>query len=460
MRHQWPTPAIALSCAVACGETAAVPPLPPVAEAPEADVTLACLGADQAGSATLQAALDAAPAGTTVVACDLPDGHPGPLVIRRDVTLVGPATVHGGPGPAVHVLSGHVRLVGLTLRGGTGAVEPRLDGDTHGGVVAAWEADALIIEDSVLSGGTADWGGCVSGPRQGPLSMHDTTVSDCAATKVGGGVWIRQGGLADSTVTASSAPYGGGVAVRSLEAAGGGVALPGSVIRGNRASVQGGGLLVTGPATVTGGRVERNESEQGGGVLFSDATGGWVDGTAAENTATVGGGGVFVRGGQVRLSGVNLQNNRSTGAALPDGRGVGGGLWLSGDTDTQATLDDCVIEDNEAAWGGGLLAAGAGLAEAGPLLTLVGGSVAANTAVEGGGAAATGARLQVDAIVFSGNTASSGGGAWLSSATLTAADSAWSDNTPDDIRTPAGSFDGTARGLLTCDDTGCRAGDD
>lgn len=445
MMDEWPTRAIALACTMACSGA----PSPGDADGAHA----AAHPETGCPAGTLQEWVDAAGVGGTVVVCDRPEGHPGPVVLRHDITLVGPATILGGPGPAVHVTAGHARLVDLTLRGGTGAVEPRLGPDTYGGVLAAWEADALTVEDSVLEGGSADWGGCVAGPRNGPLTLRRTTVSGCRATKVGGGVWIRQGGLEDSVVQDNRAPYGGGIAVRSLSVADGDVFLPGTTVEHNHADVQGGGMLVTGPVDVFGGTVLGNTSEQGAGALFSDATGGWFDGTASANVASVGGGGVFVRGGQVTLGALVLDANEASGDALADGRGVGGGLWVSGDDTTRVALDDVQLQANTAAWGGGLMAAGAHTV--GPLVWATGGSFDTNHADDGGGAAVVGARLVLDATDVRNNDHH---GILLDDATLWSRGGAWSNNTPADIGTASDTFDGGADDWTACDASGCGLG--
>ncbi len=415
----------------------------------------ACAGADRAGHRTLQAAIDQAAPGDTVVLCDRPGGHQGPVILRQDITLHGPATITGGPGPAVHILGGSVRLVSLTLTDGTGAIEPRLDGDTHGGVIAGWEADALWLEEVHIEGGSADWGGCITGPRSGPLTLVRSVVTGCRGHKLAGAIWMRQGELRDTEVSHSSAPYGGGIAVRSVSVADGDVFLPGTVVRDNEGDVQGGGLLLTGPAEVFGGRVEANRSEQGAGVFLADATGGWHGGVATENTATVGGGGVFVSGGQTTLSGLRLEGNVVSGTALPDGRGVGGGIWVSGDASTTVQSEDLQLLDNRAAWGAGWMVSGAGTPSAGPLVAVTGGAWATQAASDGGGAAIVGARMEVSGVDIHANEAERGGGIWLDAGELRARGGTWSANTPDDIHTPAGSSVGPSDRWIVCSDAGC-----
>ncbi|MBO83892.1 MAG: hypothetical protein CL927_00920 [Deltaproteobacteria bacterium] len=462
MKRAWPTLAIAATCIGACtdptarnasarssvlGPQATLPVLEPPCQR----------DAEGRYHPSLQSVLDAAEPGGTVFACDRSEGHPGPLVLRQDVSLVGPATVRGAAGPAIHVVGGRATLVAMTLVGGTGAVEPRLDGDTFGGVVAAWEADALAIRHSTIRDGEADWGGCIAGPRRGPLHLHDTDVSNCTARKVGGAIWIRAGTLEDSLVRDSLAPFGGGVAVRSVDVTDGDVHLPGTEVVANHGSVQGGGMLITGPARVIGGTVRDNTSEQGAGVMIAEATGGWLHGTAIGNVASVGGGGVFISGGSATLRGVSIVENTTSGDALPDGRGVGGGIWVAGDSTTTAVLFDVTLEGNEASWGGGLMAAGSATWSDGPQVDMHGGMLHTHTAEDGAGAAVVGARLLLDHTTVTDNAATTGGGVILERSRLDVFGGTWSGNSPTDITSEAGTYDGPIEGELICDPSGCNA---
>ena len=460
MKTGWPTLAIASASIWAC----AAPATPPVdasldsgAPGVTATIPLPACQRDASGihHPTLQAALDAAEPGSVVQACDRTEGHRGPLILRQDVTLVGPALIQGGPGPAVHVVSGHARIRDMTLDGGLGAIEPRLDGDTFGGVVAAWEADSLELQDTTVRAGAADWGGCIAGPRTGPLVLRRVTLSACTARKLGGAIWIRSGTIEDSVVETSHAPYGGGVAVRSVSPADGGVYLTGTVIQANHADVQGGGLLITGPAMVTGGTVQGNTSEQGAGVLLSEATGGWRDGLASTNVAAVGGGGMFITGGTPSLHQISLVRNTASGDALPDGRGVGGGLWVAGDATTAVLLDDVTLDGNQAAWGGGLMVAGAADWPSGPTVSIERGVLRDHTATDGGAAAVVGARLSLEQTDVTDNTGTSGGGVLLATGRLDARGGRWSGNDAVDIETEAGTFGGPGDTRLSCDASGC-----
>jgi hypothetical protein len=462
MQNHWPASAIAASCAWGCGGPSVAldqgdSGIPTVSESSNTAPPRSCQLDDQGEyHPSLQAAVDAVPAGATVIACPREGGHPGPLILRHDITLVGPATLVGGPGPAVHILDGHVRLVGLELTGGTGAIEPRLGTDTYGGVVAAWDADSLELRDTTISGGTADWGGCVAGPRTGPLVVVDSAVSGCEARKVGGGVWIRSGTVQRTDILDNIAPYGGGVAVRSVSAADGDVFLHDSRLEGNHGTVQGGGLLVTGPASVHGGRLVGNTGQQGAGALFSSATGAWSDGVVAENVAGVGGGGVFITGGQVTLSALWVQDNSASGDDLADGRGVGGGLWVAGNDSTTVDLQAVWFEGNTAEWGAGVMAAGAADWTTGPQVSMTGGGLVSQLGTTGGGAALQGATLLLMGTEVADNDAESGAGVLLADARLVARETSWADNRPADVESEAGVFELVSLQAVECDADGCR----
>lgn len=66
---------------------------------------------------SLQAAIDAAPAGSVLHL--RPELYAGPILIRRPMTLVGPATIIGGPGkPTVTVAANGVNLSQINVKGG------------------------------------------------------------------------------------------------------------------------------------------------------------------------------------------------------------------------------------------------------------------------------------------------------------------------------------------------------
>ena len=394
----------------------------------------------------LQELLDVVDAGATVAVCE---EVRGPLVVRQDVTLVGPATLTGGPGPAVHVAGGHLVLRDLELVGGTGSPEARLDGDTHGGVVAAWDADALTLDGVVVRDGQADWGGCISGPRSGPLVIEDSVVEDCIARKLAGAVWVRRGVLADSIVRRGQAPYGGGVAVRSLSETDS-VGLPGTLIEDCDGEVQGGGLLLTGPGEVWDGTFSGNRSQQGAGVLTSGATGSLRDMVLSDNTAEVGGGGLFVSGGRLTVTDLFIEANRVTGEGLPDGRGVGGGVWMGGAAGDLLVLLDVDIYANMAGWGAGLMAAGPTDGGELPVVSMIGGTL--SEGAWGDGAAVVSAELRLDEVVVAAN---SGAGVSVEGGLLWATGGRWLDNPRGDILTAAGGHDGPGLDWLRCDDEGC-----
>ncbi len=396
--------------------------------------------------AVLQQLLDVVDTGATIAVCGEVEGT---VVVRRDVTLVGPATLAGGPGPAVHVAGGHLVLRDLELVGGTGSPDARLEGDTHGGVVAAWDADALTLDGVVVRGGQADWGGCVSGPRSGSLVLKDSVVEDCVARKLAGAVWMRRGVLADSIVRRGQAPYGGGVAVRSMLETDS-VGLPGTLVEDCDGDVQGGGLLLTGPGEVWDGTVSDNRSQQGAGVLASGATGSLRGMVLSNNTAEVGGGGLFVSGGRLTVSDLLIEANRATGEGLADGRGVGGGVWMGGAAGDLLWLDNVDVYANMAVWGAGLMAAGPSSAEDQPVVAMTGGTL--SEGAWGDGAAVVSAELRLDDVVVAANA---GAGVVVEGGLMWATGGRWTHNPRGDILTASGSHDGPELDWLRCDDEGC-----
>ena len=426
-----------------------VPPLKPGDDAPESEEAPTCqLDDDGQHQASLQQLVDLVAPGAVIALC-AEQPVQGPIVVRQDVTLVGPGRLVGGPGPAIHVTGGHLVLRDLELEGGSGSPEARLDGDTHGGVLAAWDADALTLDGVRVRGGQADWGGCVSGPRAGDLVMQDSVVENCTADKLAGGVWVRRGVMTDSRVRNSQAPYGGGIAARTVSSDDV-LTLTGTSVEKADGAVQGGGLLLTGPGEVWGGTFSRNTSQQGAGALVSGATGVFRDAVLIENVAEVGGGGLFVSGGQVELRGLRVSANQVTGVGVPDGRGVGGGIWVSGVAGDHVVLAGLELADNLAPWGGGLIVAGPSSAEVLPLVELTSSSLLRNA--PGAGLSVVAAQVWLDEVHVVGHPAA---GAELDSGLLWVRGGEWRDNDGGDVVPSSGERASPGDDWLRCTAEGC-----
>ena len=253
--------------------------------------------------------------------------------------------------------------------------------DEGGNVVVdgqgAYECFFMVHTNAVVDGltivnGLAGDGGGVFLDRG---VLRNCTVSNCVATRFGGGIRAEEGGIVDNcVVTHCSAQNGGGIylyeggEVRGCRVVnnhaeqdnfdhdGGGVYLrEGGVVRnstiaGNTADDNGGGLyFFREGGTSTACVVEGNRAtDWGGGAYFRDG-GTVVGGVLASNTAGAGGG-AFLHGNG-HLSGCDITRNSCERS--------GGGLYLYDD----GRIEDCTIRGNIAGAGGGAYLQQGGVAE-------------------------------------------------------------------------------------------------
>jgi hypothetical protein len=202
--------------------------------------------------------------------------------------VAGGPTIDVRPGSTVHIQR-------LAVSGGAGLTGD--DGLTRGGAVHIENGEAFV-NDAMLSGGTADYGGVVS-VRDGVLDVRRVRIEAGQATLTGGLLWAMQSEtiLNDTICVGGSAWGGGGLSVQ-------------------------GGSLSTANVTVTGCVA----TEHGGGVVL-------VDVSAVCSTMTVrecvagSGGGMWVQGGNVRASEGRFYHNDATvsGGGI---KSVGPGLSL------------------------------------------------------------------------------------------------------------------------------------
>ncbi len=325
------------------------------------------------------------------------------------------------------------------------------------------------ISGLTISGGSATGDGGAIANRGGFVTIDDSILSDNTAlgdgatiTGSGGAIFNGPGG----TIVVSNSTFANNVANRaggSIEDASGvagvvGVSLTDVDLTGNNAGIapatsspgNGGGLHVTGAGdvTITGGNITGNVAAREGGGLWNGTGVMMISGTiisgntASGDAADDGGGGVFNDGGTLTISGATISNNIADGTAGSGGgilnlggtmtvtggqisgntaNRAGGGIETAGGTvaltgvtlgsDGDGTNDDregnSVAENAAPGNGGGLHIGGSGV------VTISGGSVIGNSAIEGGGLwnSPTGS-LSVDSTMIADNTAIRGGGVY------------------------------------------------
>ncbi|MFE7746887.1 CSLREA domain-containing protein [Nocardia sp. NPDC057455] len=227
-----------------------------------------------------------------------PDGTTGDLNLTASTTLRGAGhdqTVLDAAGiDRVLSVSAPVTLTGLTVTGGVTAQHEIPYYDTGGGGIS--NSSNLVLEDVVVRGNSAGYGGGIFNVPGSDLQTRNTTITDNASGEAGGvrcdntctftdsrisdnrvvdpEVWYRPGGFAGR---------GGGVDVRGR----GVVTFDRTTVTGNSASDAGGGINVA-PAyldTLPRGLTDAIDAPVGTVVLRDSTITGNISGIAPANCA-------------------------------------------------------------------------------------------------------------------------------------------------------------------------------
>ncbi|MDO4332020.1 MAG: SpaA isopeptide-forming pilin-related protein [Eubacteriales bacterium] len=387
---------------------------------PPAGMMTVLLGADE--ELTLQQQIDAAEDGVETLVqmtedcreiLTIPDGK----IIILDLngytlSSVGASGVENGEQDAVTV-SGMLTLRDGSQSGGMLSGEG-LDSSMRG--VAVSSGGSFVLESGTIAGfAVSGNGGGVYVENGGSFEMQGGTIENNKAGRYGGGIFMYNGSAGvfeNGTVQNNEAQNGGGLAIHTLSTDVSGFRSENFVIRGNLASVNGGGIYLAsmGTRAVIGScTVEENEAAQNGGGIYlaqsgtcvidgaailkntSRGSGGGlcfaatgsaceiVRGTIGENRSDSLGGGIsFALGSQVVMSGGEIRGNiagagggihlltnttyrssfQMSGGRIgenmtEDSGSLGGGIYVNGSYAQITMLGDAVIEENSAVGNGG-----------------------------------------------------------------------------------------------------------
>lgn len=150
-------------------------------------------------------------------------------------------------------------------------------------------AGVVTVTDSVVTGNAGTGIGNFSNAK---VSVDSTTISDNHASG-GGGVWNSIGGSGSMTIT-------------------------NSVITGNSATINGGGIFNRRSLTLTNTVVVGNTATNGGGIYMLSGSAALNDTSVSGNTVTANGGGIYVRQGTA----VTLTNSGVSGNHAASGGGI------------------------------------------------------------------------------------------------------------------------------------------
>ncbi|MEU2288433.1 hypothetical protein ABZ614_42175 [Streptomyces sp. NPDC013178] len=295
-----------------------------------------------------------------------PNGLPvitEPIIINGSNSVIERAAAAGTPKFRLFEVGGtdgELTLNKVTLRGGN----PADLGSEDGGAVLVDAGRVLAVNNSVLSGNSAQEGGAIASLTGSSTTISSSVVRDNVASFGGGGVYNLGGSVTarSSVVSDNKADHGSGI--HNL----GTLVLQSSVVRNNSAPLMGGvggGVYNTGTATISSSVVQKNTAGIGGG-LFN------LTGSMTVNLSAISGNTADNEGGGIRnyatlnVTSSTLSSNKVTAAGSQ-----GGGLYNGTGT---ATLTQTFVAGNSA-----VLEAGGIYENPGSTVTLVGGAVTGNT---------------------------------------------------------------------------------
>jgi CSLREA domain-containing protein len=255
----------------------------------------------------------------------------GNLDISDDLTITGAGAqttiVDGGLLDNVFSIVGSQKTVfisGVTIQNGSVSPATRI-----GGGIFSRSSNSLTLTDVVVRNNHAGQGAGIY--NQGNLTLIRTVVEGNTAVSQGGGISHSFGLLtvSDSTIRDNTAVSGGGIFSM------GPAAIESSTVSGNLAT-NNDAMLNNGDA---GGGIVN------GGSLASSMT--ITNSTISGNRANGHYGGVYSANGDVNLNNVTVAGNVAD--ADGDGFGSGGGLGLNSVNSATATLRNSIVASNQAA---------------------------------------------------------------------------------------------------------------
>jgi hypothetical protein len=265
-----------------------------------------------------------------------------------------------------------LRLENIEVSGG-GIADPDIVKGGGGGALVVNGAtliagNAAVIRDNQAQAG----GGVVVGNKGSSFALEGGEVRDNSSASDGGGILaIAEGAVkiaAGRVANNTAAAQGGGVSVYT----GASLSLEGGEISGNKAS-DGGGLHITGSATMREGRISGNQAADNGGGAYLSGKGVFTlsGGEILDNQAATSGGGVAVNEGNFAMRDGNISGNSAFSET-----GTGGGVFvIRGSFELSGGRISGNLANNS---GGGVNA------NHGSVLAMSGGEIAGNRAVYGG----------------------------------------------------------------------------
>jgi len=239
----------------------------------------------------------------------------GTLVLNEVTLRDNHATSRGG---ALFVSLGRFTIVDSTIADNEAVGE-------GGGIVDLSTSPSFISRSQITGNMSNGPGGGIRHVSTQPLTIVGSTISGnqtaLTTSTIGGGI-ASQGGtlsISYSSIVANQSWFGGGVIVQNL-ATSGTLELSNSLVAGNTATSDGGGVFVFGVlANISNSTIANNVAAAGGGggVSMQNSSAGTAiallsNATVAQNRATTNGGGIGVISGALTLRNSLLAGNVAT----------------------------------------------------------------------------------------------------------------------------------------------------
>jgi predicted outer membrane repeat protein len=328
------------------------------------------------GTGSLRADIAAAQNGDTINFDKSLDGQTitlkSELLINKNLTITGPGagqlTVSGNNLTRVFEVAQGMQatLSGLTISNGFAV---------NGAGILVDTGAVLAVSDSTLSGNSAsktpkfvaNFGGGID--NYGTATISNCTLTNNTSQAGGGGIYnhatltvennsVVSGsvdvGIANTgtaTITGSTLSGNGGSGIYNF--VGATVTVSDSLLSGNFAYYDGGGIWDAGTATLSNCTLSGNYAPgDGGGIYMTSNSSG--SGTLSLTGSTLSGnysthhdgGGIFINSGTATISGCTLSGNSAAD--------VGGGICLVGNFGVTLTITGSTLSGNSAQYGGGI----------------------------------------------------------------------------------------------------------